>query len=81
VIPLSASVDPDRTAATLEGNDLVLRLVKFGDWRQMTATESLLTLPRTCTSIKGNTKRGGFQLSETKEKKEMTWEDLPERAL
>jgi len=31
LIPLSASVDPDQTAATFEGNDLVLRLVKFGD--------------------------------------------------
>jgi len=28
VIPLTASVDPDQTAATFEGNDLVLRLVK-----------------------------------------------------
>jgi hypothetical protein len=31
VIPLTASVDPDQTAATFEGNDLVLRLVKCGD--------------------------------------------------
>jgi hypothetical protein len=31
VIPLTASVDPDQTAATIEGNDLVLRLVKCGD--------------------------------------------------
>jgi hypothetical protein len=31
VIPLTASVDPDQTAATFEDNDLVLRLVKSGD--------------------------------------------------
>src|SRR5947209_6713954 len=31
LIPLTASVDPDQTAATFEGNDLVLRLVKCGD--------------------------------------------------
>jgi hypothetical protein len=31
VIPLTASVDPDQTAATFEGSDLVLRLVKRGD--------------------------------------------------
>ena len=31
VIPLIASVDPDQTAATFEGSDLVLRLVKCGD--------------------------------------------------
>lgn len=30
VIPLTASVNPDQTAATFEGNDLVLRLVKCG---------------------------------------------------
>src|SRR5438045_8495486 len=28
VIPLSVSIDPDQTAATFEGNDLVLRLIK-----------------------------------------------------
>ena len=28
VIPLTGSVDPDQTAATFEGGDLVLRLVK-----------------------------------------------------
>jgi hypothetical protein len=31
VIPLTASVDPDQTAAIFEGNDLVLRFVKCGD--------------------------------------------------
>jgi len=31
VIPLTASVDPDQTAATFEGDDLVLRLVKCMD--------------------------------------------------
>jgi hypothetical protein len=31
VIPLTASVDPHQTAATFEGNNLVLRLVKCGD--------------------------------------------------
>ena len=31
VVPLTASVDPDQTAATFEGSDLVLRLVKRGD--------------------------------------------------
>jgi hypothetical protein len=31
VIPLTASVDPDQTAATFEGSDLVLRLVKCRD--------------------------------------------------
>jgi hypothetical protein len=30
VIPLTASVDPDQTTATFEGNDLVVRLVKCG---------------------------------------------------
>jgi hypothetical protein len=30
VIPLTAPVDPEHTAATFEGNDLVLRLVKRG---------------------------------------------------
>jgi len=33
VIPLTASVDPLQTAATFEGNDLVLALVKCGDLR------------------------------------------------
>ena len=28
VIPLAASVDPDQTVATLDGNDLLLRLAK-----------------------------------------------------
>ena len=31
VIPLTAFVDPDQTAATFEGSDLVLRLVKLVD--------------------------------------------------
>lgn len=30
VIPLAAAIDPDQTAATFEGNDLVLRLAKCG---------------------------------------------------
>jgi len=30
MIPLTAPVDPDHTAATFEGDDLVLRLVKCG---------------------------------------------------
>jgi hypothetical protein len=31
MIPLSAPVDPDRTTATFEGNELVLRLVKCAE--------------------------------------------------
>ena len=30
LMPLSEPVDPDQTAATLEGDDLVLRLIKRG---------------------------------------------------
>ncbi len=36
VIPLATAVDPEQTAATFEGDDLVLRLVKCVD-RRLTA--------------------------------------------
>jgi hypothetical protein len=38
VISLTASVDPDQTAATFEGNELVLRLIKCGHCQSGTQT-------------------------------------------
>jgi hypothetical protein len=48
VIPLTASVDPDQTAATFEGNDLVLRLVKCGDCQSEEARMPITECGRSC---------------------------------
>src|SRR5437016_4345072 len=48
VIPLTASVDPDQTTATFEGNDLVVRLVKCGHSQSEEAPMPITERRATC---------------------------------